>query len=159
MRSLLLAMATLAILTGCQSTKPAPASINEQAALAGSLPYNPLAWRAVTSWTNPQQQSMSTLYGNDIAVGYARSHADSSYPSGAILALVTWSQRDDPHWFGAKIPSSPHSVEFVSIRSTADQPAYQLFSGEPLQPATNVDAATSAKRIEYLLSQRAAVMP
>ena len=26
---------------------------------------------------------------------------------GSVLALVTWVQREDPHWFGASIPDSP----------------------------------------------------
>lgn len=30
-----------------------------------------------------------------------------SYPSGAVLALVTWAQRDHPHWFGGRIPNTP----------------------------------------------------
>lgn len=28
-----------------------------------------------------------------------------SYDQGAVLALVTWAQRDDPRWFGAGSPT------------------------------------------------------
>ncbi len=161
MKALLLTISTLFVLTGCQSTnKPEPASINQQAALTGKLPYNPLAWRVVTSWTNQRQGTMSTLYGNDVAVEHARSSPDPTYPAGAVLALVTWSQREDPHWFGARIPSTPQSVEFVTMPSAAGQgPAYERFQGAPLARAGNVDADTASKRIDYVLSQRAAVMP
>lgn len=161
MKTLLLTLSTLCVLTGCQSTnKPEPASINQQALLTGKLPYNPLAWRVVTSWTNRQQATMSTLYGNDIAVDHARSSPDHTYPAGAVLALVTWSQRQDPHWFGAKIPSTPQSVEFVTMPSAAGQaPAYERYQGSPLARSNDVDADAASKRMEYVLSQRAAVMP
>ena len=36
-----------------------------------------------------------------------------AYAEGAVLALITWAQRDDPHWFGARVPDKPQSVEFV----------------------------------------------
>jgi hypothetical protein len=155
MRSFVLAMAALFALTGCQSTPHAPSSINQEAALTGNLPYNPLGWRVVTSWTNERQATMSTLFGNDLAIGRLRSSSGIPYPPGAVLALVTWSQRDDPHWFGARIASTPQSVEFVAM--TAGQaPSYEKYQGSPLKPVNNPDAA---KRIDYLLSQRAAVMP
>jgi hypothetical protein len=158
MRPFLLTMAALFALTGCKSTTNAPSSINQQALLTGKLPYNPLAWRVVTSWTNERQATMSTLFGNDLAIQKLRSSPDRPYPVGAVLALVTWSQRDDPHWFGAKIPSAPQSVEFVTM--TARQvPSYERYQGSPLQRDGKVAADASAKRVDYLLSQRAAVMP
>lgn len=160
MKLFLLTMTTLFALVGCQSTRPEPASTNRPAALTGSLPYNPLAWRVVTSWTNERQATMSTLYGNDLAIEHVRSSSDLGYPAGAVLALVTWSQRDDPHWFGARIPSTPQSVEFVVIPSEAGQsPTYERYQGSPLKRANDADRNTAAQRASYLLSQRAAVMP
>ena len=45
-----------------------------------------------------------------------------------MLALVTWAQRDDPHWFGAKIPSTVQSVEFVTIQPAAGaNPTYEHY--------------------------------
>ncbi len=159
MKYLVLAAVALAALTGCNSSsKPAPASTNQQAALTGSLPYNPLAWRAVTTWTSPRNGTTSTLYGNDLAVDYARSHADRAYPAGAVLAVVTWKEREDPHWFGARIPSSPQSVEFVTIPFGVGQgPGYQRFEGSPLAEVGSTEAA--AQRVGYILAQRAAVIP
>jgi len=162
MRFLLLAATAAAIaITGCKSSvRPEPASINHQATLAGNLPYNPLAWRVVTSWTNQRNATMSTLYGNDIAVDHARSSPDHAYPVGAVLALVTWAERDDPHWFGGKIPSAPQSVEFVTMPSgSGSSPEYQRFQGSPLARVNAEDANAAARRGDYVLSQRAAVMP
>lgn len=157
MRYLILAVVVLLATTGCNQTRPEHASINQQAVLIGQLPYNPLAWKVLTSWTNKRNATMSTLYGNDIAVTFARSPTGSAYPAGSVLALVTWIQRDDPHWFGAKIPSTPQSVEFVSISKTDQQPNYQLYRGSPL---SRNDAGPDAfNRIAYITMQRAAVMP
>jgi Cytochrome P460 len=152
----LIAALALLPLAGCNEQRPS--TINTEATLTGKLPYNPLAWKVVTSWVNDRNGTMSTLYGNDIAVQYARSNAAHAYPAGSVLALVTWAQRDDTHWFGAKIPSGPQSVEFVVVPSTpASGPTYQRYQGSPLALA----AATSddAARIDYLTAQRAAVMP
>ncbi|HEY2038153.1 MAG TPA: cytochrome P460 family protein [Edaphobacter sp.] len=158
MRFFVLILATLFPLTGCQSTQPEPAAINQRASLTDKLPYNPLGWRVVTSWTNERQATMSTLYGNDLAVDHLRSGSDLPYPPGSVLALVTWSQRDDPHWFGARIPSTPRSVEFVTISDLQNR-SYERFEGSPLKQVDDRDTDATTKRIDYLVSQRAAVMP
>jgi len=144
-------------LVGCTS-KPAASVINEQATLKGQLPYNPLAWKAITSSINQRNATMSTLYGNDLAIVYARGNSGHDYPAGSVLALVTWAQREDPHWFGARIPSAPQSVEFVTIPSTAGAgPVYERYQGSPLTRVTASDGGST--RVEYLTTQRAAVMP
>jgi hypothetical protein len=150
---------TLLPLAGCTS-KPALPAINQQATLNGSLPYNPLAWKVITSSLNERNSTTSTLYGNDIAVQYARTNPDHTYPAGAVLALVTWSQRDDPHWFGAKIPSTPKSVEFVTVSSSHESAyTYESYQGSPLQKVALSDNNLVRARVEHLLSQRASVMP
>ena len=143
-------------LSGC-SGKPGPVAINQQAALSGQLPYNPLGWKVITSSVNQRQGTMSTLYGNDVAVAYARSKAGGSYPEGAVLALVTWGQREDPHWFGAMIPSQAQKVEFVSFGAAGAAPAYERYQGSPLARAAASEEDPA--RVQYVVSQRAAVMP
>jgi hypothetical protein len=155
---LVAAASALLSLAGCTG-KQRPSTINQQAALTGVLPYNPLAWKVVTSWVNDRNGTMSTLYGNDVAVQYARSDSAHTYPPGSVLALVTWAQRDDPHWFGAKIPSTPQSVEFVIIPQSPGQPAtYQRYQGSPLTRVITIDE-NIVERIDHLTAQRAAVMP
>jgi hypothetical protein len=46
-----------------------------------------------------------------------------------VLALVTWTQRDDPHWFGGRIPNTPESVEFVRIATGGQMNEYWRFTG------------------------------
>lgn len=48
--------------------------------------------------------TMTTLYGNPQAVAAARKGA--SYPQDATFLLATWTQKEDPHWFGAHIPGA-----------------------------------------------------
>jgi hypothetical protein len=132
--------------------------LNQDAALVGDLPSNPLQGRAITSWINKQDSTMSTLFGNDAAVQYARSHSDMKYPVGAVLLAVTWNQQEDPRWFGGKIPHKPKAVEFVTVTGPGAT-SYQRYEGSPLKKVASVEGADPTDRAAYLLAQRAAVMP
>ncbi len=99
---------------------------------------------------------MSTLFGNDVAVQYARTNGAMKYPAGAVLSVVTWGQQEDPRWFGGNIPKAPRSVEFVTVGSTY---SYQRYEGSPLKKVASEDGAAPNDRAAYLLAQRAAVMP
>ena len=114
------------------------------AALPANLPFQPLAWSVITLFVDPRTHTMAALYGNEGAMqAVAAQRADKAlapaYAAGAVLALVTWVQRDDPHWFGARIPSSPLSVEFVEVGPTGQPPSYRRFAG----PGLGEDSATS----------------
>ena len=93
---------------------------------------------------------MTTLYGDDVAVNYARSHADGAYPAGAKLGAVTWKQQEDVRWFGGRIPAQVASVEIVVAGGL-----YAKYEGSPLAAAPGSDS----QRAQFLLQQRAAVMP
>jgi hypothetical protein len=87
---------------------------------SGNLPIlpdtiggHPLRGKVITTFVRPQEGTMSTLYGNDLAVKSARS--GRSYPPGSVIWLVTWSQREDPHWFGGMIPKVLKSVEILEL--------------------------------------------
>jgi hypothetical protein len=151
-------------ITGC-SQHPAPSEtdlFNQQAALPASLPVPVLENRVISSSVDRQQHTMSTLTGNDIAVTSVRAATPSAYPEGSVLTLATWNQRDDPHWFGARIPATPRTVETVTITRGANGqllPTYHLFAGTPLQLVVNPDATQAAARQAEILAQRASVMP
>jgi hypothetical protein len=150
-------------LGGCMSENPRVATrLNESAALTGDLPFNPLRDKVITSWIEPQSSTMSTLFGNDLAIGYARSHAGGDYPAGSVLSVITWSRQEDPRWFGGNIPGKVKSVEFVSVGAGTEQrPSfdYQRYEGAPLKKTSTQDGAAAEERTRFLLSQRAAVMP
>jgi hypothetical protein len=158
-----LALILALTLSGCSGNEPKiSAEFNRGASITGNLPTNPLQWRVLSSSIDSAASTMSTLYGNDVAISYGRTSAMHDYPAGAVLALVTWMQTEDHRWFGAKIPAQVKSVEFVTVaEATSGQRSfsYQKFEGTPLRLSSLEQGAVPAGRVAYLLSQRAAVMP
>jgi len=135
------------VVCGCGPKKIADADLyNVQAAVGAGLPYPVMDWKAITAVVDRGAGTTSTLFGNDAAVSAAR--AGTAYPAGAVLGLVTWKQRDDPHWFGARIPGDVVSVEFVEVGSGKDRE----FVGTPWKEV----AGTSAAEI---VGMKAAVAP
>jgi hypothetical protein len=158
--------ALLTALCGCSSTNPrVKTSLNEEAALVGNLPRNPLKDKVITSWidrSDMQHPLMSTLYGNDVAVQYARTNSSHDYPAGAVLSTVTWMEREDNRWFGGNIPSAPQFVEIVTLGQGDTRTLsyrYQRFEGNPLRQTADQLGAKPSDRAAFLLNQRAAVMP
>jgi hypothetical protein len=137
---------------------------NIAAALPASLPYQPLAWNAITMYVDPGARTMATLYGNDAAMQTVRARRAApvggtegpAYQAGAVLAIVTWAQRDDPHWFGARIPGVPRSVEFVQVAS-GGQTSYRRFAGSGLTEDHSSTAA--AQRTSFAMGLAPAQLP
>jgi hypothetical protein len=130
--------------------------LNDDAALLGELPSNPLKGKVITSWVNKHDATMSTMLGNEVAVQYARTNAEMQYPTGAVLSVVTWNQQEDPRWFGGSIPQKTRAVEFVKVTGPGAY-TYQRYEGSPLKKVE--DGVAPNDRAAYVLSQRAAVMP
>ena len=127
------------------------------AALPASLSYQPLGWGAITMFVDPKNHTMATLYGNDAAMLAAQARRPGAeVPAGAVLALVTWGQREDPHWFGARIPDRPLSVEFVLAGS--EEPVYQRFAGPGLT-ADQGAADAAVERTSFVLGLAPAQLP
>jgi len=118
---------------------------------------DPMEGKVIRSSVDKYAHTMSTLYGNDKAVAFARTHTGTGYPPGSALALVTWTQKEDEHWFGATIPSALQSVERISFPGAA--PVYEKLKGPSLKKATGTDAAAVAGRIRSILEGQASVMP
>jgi cytochrome P460 len=141
---------------------------NTAAALQNSLPYQPLAWRAITMFVDPKTHTMATLYGNDKAMQAVEAEARGAvpasaekgrtYPAGTVLALVTWVQRDDPHWFGARIPDAPQSVEFVQLAVDGGQASYRRFAGTALAEDRGA-GDLAAQRTKFLMGLAPARLP
>jgi mono/diheme cytochrome c family protein len=135
---------------------------NRAAALPANLPYQPLAWNAITMYVDPKARTTATLYGNTAAITAVHpaspAVSEPAYPEGSVLALVTWAQRDDPHWFGGRIPDLPQSVEFVQLGTMAKVATYQRFAGPGLTK-DHPNGSEGAQRTNLLLSLRPAQMP
>jgi len=136
---------------------------NAAALLPASLPWQPLEWRPLTMYVDPKTRMTATLYGNDAAL-HALERRDPEqahspgYPSGRVLALVTWTQRDDPHWFGGRIPDTPIKVEFVQTSSGNGTDIYRVFEGKALTE-THADSKTAAQRTDFILTLKPVSLP
>ena len=134
------------------ATVPGAEVVNNAAAaavVAANLPHQPLGWGAITMYVDPKTHTTATLYGNDAAMEAVEARRSApAYASGAVLALVTWAQRDDPHWFGARIPDRPLAVEFVE--PGGQQPVYRRFAGTGLT-GDEVAPNVATQRTEFIL--------
>jgi Cytochrome P460 len=156
----LLSVVLLLGVVGClEKTNPrVETRLNDDAALVGDLPSNPLQDKVITSWIDKKNATMSTLFGNDIAVQYARTNSEMKYPAGSVLSVVTWAQQKDARWFGGNIPKTTKAVEFVTVKGPGAV-SYSRYEGSPLKKVASVEGSDPNDRAAYLLSQRAAVMP
>lgn len=99
--------------------------LNAEALPSDDFPQHPLEWRVITLFVDRRAATLSTVYGNAVAVEHARAGSPGPYPPGAALARVTWSEREDPYWFGARIPGRVLSTRLISVGGTVDgQPTY-----------------------------------
>ncbi len=137
-------------------------SYNRLAALSPDLPYQPFSFWVIASSVDRPTSTMSTLYGNDIAVAHARKNPQGPYPAGAILSLVTWHQQSDFHWFGGRIPGPVKSVEYVTAIAPGGGQlsyAYDRYEGTPLSRVPPQNSADMQARIQAIVGQRASVIP
>ena len=150
-------MALAGLLAGCGHSKPGVTDVlNVSAKLPSGLPAQVMGWRVVTSSVDRAHGTMSTLTANDAAIFYT---GVGRYPAGSALALTTWRQREDPHWFGARIPGGFTSVEMVTFAKGADgqtAATYRRFEGDPVREVTGTDAEA---RKAAILAMRNAEMP
>jgi len=149
----------------CSNQKENAAQLYNQTASisdSDSLTFNPLLWKVITTMLDKSNNTMSTLYGNDIAVSHARNDGGNTFPQGATLSLVTWKQQEDKHWFGAKIPLQIQSIElikYVSPGNNLAKPLYENYLGRPLRLSNEKNQAIIAERIAYITGQKAMVIP
>jgi hypothetical protein len=129
--------------------------VNNAAALPTNLPYQPLSWSAITMYVDPKTRTMATLFGDDAAMRAML--AREAVPAGTVLALVTWAQRDDSHWFGARIPSEPQSVEFVQVAAAGQTSSYRRFAGAGL--IEDYGASAAPQRTNFVLGLAPASLP
>lgn len=140
----------------CNNRKPSEELLNKKAAIPASFRYDKNL-KVITSSFNRKNKTMSTLYGNDLALKTAIA-GNVSYPAGENFTLVTWKQQEDDHWFGARIPGDLLSVEVIKTTGTGRAAInYQKFEGHDLSIAS--DTLHQQERIKYILAQKPSVMP
>jgi hypothetical protein len=112
---------------------------NAAARLPKGLASNPLSWSPVTIYSDPQKHTISVLFADTKEIGAGVTPA----AGGPEVALVTWTERDDPHWFGARIADTVVSVEIVRINSSKET-THKRFSGDGFAGA-DAESPTTAR--------------
>ena len=128
---------------------------------------NPLDWKIITSSVNKKDKTMATLYGNNLALKFARLGPAFSYPPGTVIALVTWKQEEDERWFGGQVPGTVTSIERLSVDGpdsndnpdSAQKISYEKYEGTPLKKVAPDNSVPVKNRIAYLSGLKASVMP
>lgn len=156
MKHILFLAVSLSVIS-CSDRTPKINAYNTDASLPDTLLLQPHEWKVITSHINKTAHTMSTLYGNDVALKAARS-GQGTYPAGALLSLVTWKQQPDDHWFGALIPGAVESVEQVLFAAGNISPVYTKYTGNQLTKSAGTPDNNNS-RTDWIIRQRAAVMP
>jgi hypothetical protein len=124
---------------------------NAASRLPKGLPMNPLDWAPVTVYSDPQKHTISVLFVDSKEIG-----AGTLVDDASARALVTWTERDDPHWFGARITDKVVSVEIVRP-SASNETEYHMFGGDGV---AGIDTyATKTARAEFIASLHLAQIP
>jgi len=154
----LLSPAIIFILADCSNPDRSKLA-HIDASLPASFNFNKMNVKVVSSSINERKSTMSTLYGNAIAMQILKNKEANQ--NGEVLALVTWKQQEDTHWFGARIPGKLLDVEVIKTTpgKSAGNPDinYQRFEGSKL--ILNTDTTGRSERIRYILAQQPSVMP
>lgn len=157
MKNLIVYLIMCVLVVSCNSKKEYE-PVNQNASLPESFDFNAMNLKVVTSSINHKKQTMMTLYGTDSAIDDLKDTSGKVNGKERILALVTWSQKDDPYWYGAKIPNNLLSVELIKSRhplSENSQIVYQKYEGKKLKKVS----ADGTDRIRTILSMKPSIMP
>jgi hypothetical protein len=160
--SLISSAMLLAVLAGCGQSRPAVQDVQNTEARMPVLPVPALDWRVAAVSVDRAHGTMthstiSMLTANDQAIAHV---GVGGYPDGSVLALTTWLERDDPHWFGARLPGTLVSLEVLRFTAGPDGhpvAAYMRYAGSPLREVT--DNATVEARKAVILAMEPAAMP
>ena len=145
--------------SACTNSNTPTDLINKEASLPADFNFNKLGLKVITSSVNIKKHTMSTLYGNDFSRKRSAEGRTSVAP-GEVLALVTWQQKDDDQWFGAKVPGELLSVEMVktvAVNGGQTKVDYERFEGKKL--SLNSDTLHHQESIKYIFDQKPSVMP
>ena len=142
-------------LNACDTPSDKLEVINAKASLPPSFNFEKLGLKVITSTINKRQHTMSVLYGNKSGLEAITVGAKEVSGNG-MLALVTWRQQEDPHWYGANIPGDLLSVELIQANSHTSLD-YKRFEGKSM--AVNADTSGQSKRVKFILDLKPSVMP
>ena len=146
------------LICSCSNSASLPDNINTRASFPDSSTFSPAGLKLITTFINKKHGTMSTLYGNSVALQKAKVF-NEKLSGDELFTLVTWKQQPDLHWFGADIPGDLQYVEVVKTNSNGGivEINYQRYEGKEF--VLNSDTLHKSERIKFILDQRASVMP
>lgn len=160
MKLQIIALISLSLAIGSCSEKKSPDQIiNQKASLPEALNWEAARYKVITSYIDKKDSTMSILYGNDLARKTFIA-SKNRVVSGEMLALVTWKQKADENWFGARIPGKLNTVELIKTATqNAGLPAiaYSLYKGKEF--ILSKDTTGNQTRIKYIFGLQPSVMP
>lgn len=142
----------------CQQT---PRNINEASSLPANFGIEMANLQTINSIIQPKLGTSSILYGNKNALELL-TNPHLSIKGEKVLVLITWQQRDDPRWFGAKSLSDFMTAEVLKTEddfSQIDKIIYQIIEEESTAEKTIKSESNIGQRIEFITSIRPAIMP
>jgi hypothetical protein len=150
--------AGMLLLSACEDGDSKIQLMNDKAALPASFKFDSLGLKVMSSFINKKAATMSVLYANPLALNNAII-GNKKHAAGEVMALVTWKQQADDHWFGAKIPANFQSVEMVKTiaTTTGTSTFYNSYVGKNL--LADPDTSHKQDRIKYVFDQQPSVMP
>jgi cytochrome P460 len=99
---------------GCMSLPPALAEQNVEPAPNGiAIPQGYKDWRVIASSHRTDNNTLRVILGNDVAVKAAREGRTNPWPDGAILAKLSFSDKQHPYWATATVPGDFKQAEFM----------------------------------------------
>lgn len=113
--------------------------------------------RVLAVFANRKQQTMSVLYGNDVAKQQALAQQTTPV-AGALYTLVTYRQANNQYWYGSYINGTILSVEQLTAAATPLQWQYNLLQGKAPADASG-NSVSPAVRSAFLLSHKPSVFP
>ena len=157
MRKLIYLIISVLIIPGCTRNDSKIQLVNTKASLPASFNFDRMGLKVMSSFINKKSATTSVLYANPIALQNAIK-GNHRYLTGEVMALVTWSQQADCHWFGARIPAGLQSVEVVIVSDVQSLNVnYKKYGGKYL--LADPDTSNRQDRINFILNQQPSVMP
>lgn len=111
--------------------------------------YNSGELQVITSWFNDKRQTISVLYGNELAMAAN----DSIHLAGEQYTLVTWHQQGNPLWFGGQINERIVSVEQVDIVASANGDFESRYAVTRQEADSISGTIREQERIDYILTR------
>ncbi|RYY37827.1 MAG: hypothetical protein EOP46_01195 [Sphingobacteriaceae bacterium] len=153
MKTLALALFMGCFISSCTHTLPNKAHTREV--------FDARGLKVITSFANRKQQTISVLYGNQLAMQSAATGLHK-HVAGEVFKLVTFNRANNKYWYGSYINGSVKSVETLSTRRalTGDSSLinYVVERGKAPLNATG-KTASEQQRINSILLHKPLVFP